>query len=264
MAFTWVPPPPPPPAVYVAGRAVFRTVLPFLLLLPLFLFPANRAAKAWWLGLPVGVAALIGITLICLTVNAEVSLQQVVVALVTGLGAVWLLAPRLRSRYRIAMFFKTLFLLAGFSGLAFGMTQLAGSGGWIEFWPYLASMLGCASLAVTLALTLAGFSVRRRFGRVRFLLWLAVWILLAWTAIMTPIFIITSWDSTPDWNQLIIAIPITSGITLALLLPLVLLAFFQPFYRTRLLELLNLTQPGTPAEVAAPPVLVELAQPPSR
>lgn len=267
VAHTWEPPPPPPPPPpwgFVAGMAALRVVLPLLLLLPLFLFRANRSPQAWWLWLPVGATALLGITLVCLMFDAEVSLQRAVCALAAGFGAVWLLAPWLTSTYRVGMLLKTLPLLAGFSLLGFGLTLLAGGRGWIEFWPSLAILLGSVSLAASLALTLTGFCVRRRFGRIRFLLWLAVWILLAWTAIMTPVFALGAGGSSPEWKQLCIAIPVISGLTMVLLLPLVLLAFFQPFYRTRFTAWLKLPQPNPAPGVEIPPRLADVALSPPK
>jgi hypothetical protein len=261
---TWTPPPPPPPPppwVAVAGLGVLRVVLPLLLLLPLFLLRANRSRQAWWVLAGVGAAALIGIALVCLLVDADRSLQRAVCALVTGLGAMWLLTPWLKSCYRVFMFLKTLLQLAGFSLLAYAATLVTGDEGWVDFWPYLAGLLGFSGLATTLSLALAGFCVRHRFGRIRFVLWLAGWLVLAWGAVITPLFIVTLGKEGPGgWEQLLIVIPVLSGFTLALLLPLVLLSFFQPFYRARFLAFLNLPQPGAAAGTRVPPVLAEVAK----
>jgi len=146
--------------------------------------------------------------------------------------------------------FKTLPVLAGFSLLAFVPTLLGDGGGWIDLRPYLAALLALASLAATLALTFGGLSVHRRFGRIRFLFWLAVWILPAWTAIATPFVIYALLERHVDLWEFFLGLLLISGITLALLLPLVLLSFLQPFYRARLLDWLNLPQPGASAGTA--------------
>ena len=117
----------------------------------------------------------------------------------------------------------------------------------------MAGLLAFASLAATLALVFSGLAVRRRFGRMRFLCWLAVWIVLAWTAIAAPFAIFGSFGSRPEWGEFIVAILVVSGTMLALLLPLVLLSFFQPFYRARFFSLFNMPQPDLSGEGGTPP-----------
>jgi hypothetical protein len=241
---TWEPPPPEPPQVYVAATTSLK-VLPWLLiLLPLFLFRANRCSAAWWIWLPIVISVLVGITVTGLLTGNERSLSQAVGSFIVGLAAMWLLMPFLGSRYRIVAFLKTLPVLAGFSVLAYVPTLLGDGGGWIDLRPYLAALLAVAGLVATLALTLGGLSVRRRFGRIRFLFWLAVWILLAWTAIATPFVIYALLESHVDLWEFFLGLLFISGITLALLLPLVLLSFLQPFYRARLLDWLKVPPPS--------------------
>ena len=250
---TWEPPPPEPPQVYVAATTSFK-VLPWLLiLLPLFLFRANRRSAAWWIWLPVVLNAVVGVTVTGLLTGNERSLSQAVGSFIVGLAAMWLLMPFLGSRYRIVTFFKALVVLAGFSVLAYVPTLLADNLGWLDFRPYLAAFLGLASLAVTLALTFAGLRVSRRFGRVRFLFWLAVWSTLAWTAVLTPFVIIGVLKSQIDWGSTVLVLLVISGLTIALLLPLVLLSFFQPFYQARFLGWLKVPEAAPSAGATAPP-----------
>lgn len=246
---TWEPPPPEPPQVYVAATTSLK-VLPWLLiLLPLFLFQANRCSAAWWIWLPIVLSALVGITVTGLLTGNDRSLPQAVGSFIVGLAAVWLLMPFLGSRYRIVAFLKTLPVLAGFSVLAYVPTLLADEGGWLDFRPYLAVLLAVASLVATLALTLGGLPVRRRFRPIRFLSCLAVWILLAWTVIAAPFVIYALLESHVDLWEFFLGLLSISGITLALLLPLVLLSFFQPFYRARLLGWLKAPE-ADPSAVA--------------
>jgi len=258
---TWEPPPPEPPQMPVAISISISVFLSLLMLLPLFLFRPNRCSAAWWIWLPVMISALAGITITCLMTDSELSLAQTVVSFIVGLAALWLWMPVLGSRYRIVAFFKSLPVLAGFSLLAFVPTLLASHTGWLDVRPYLAALLATASLAVTLALTFGGLSVHRRFGRIRFLFWLAVWTALAWAAIATPFAILAALESHVDWGESVLALLVITGLTLALLLPLVLLSFFQPFYRGRFLAFLNSPQPGPFAEVSAPPRIIEVAPP---
>ncbi len=255
VAHTWEPPPPPPPRIIAAASAVIKVVIPLLLLLPLFLFPPNRTRAAWWIWLPTVTAALATAALLPLLISEDISLLQAVHALLIGLAAVWLLTPYLKSRYRILMFFKTLPVLVAFSLLAFVPTLLAGNGGWLDLRPFLAGLLAIGSLAASLAFTFAGLCVRRRFGRIRFLVWLVAWTVLAWTAIGAPLAVFSLVGSRPEWGEFVVAVLVASGIVLVLFLPLLLLSFFEPFYRTRFIDWLNVPQPGPAAGIPAPPAL---------
>ena len=76
---------------------------------------------------------------------------------------------------------------------------------------------------------------------------------LAWTVIAAPFAIFGSFGSRPEWGEFVVAILVVSGIMLALFLPLVLLSFFQPFYRARFFSLLKLPQPDLSGEGGTPP-----------
>jgi hypothetical protein len=235
-----------------------RAFLSLLILLPLFLFRPNRYSGAWWIWLPVIISVPAGITITCLMAGNERSVAEAVGSFIVGLAAMWLLMPLLESRYRIVTFMKALPVLVGFSLLAFVPTLLARHSDWLDLRPYLAALLALASLAVTLALTFGGLSVRRRFGRIRFLCWLVVWTLLAWTAIATPFVIVGSLRGNVDWGESILALLVISGLTVALLLPLLLLSFFQPFYRARLFGFLKVPQSGPSAGAAVPLEMIEV------
>ncbi len=240
---TWTPPPPPPPWIIGASWAAIRILAGLLLLLPLFLLRANRSAQAWWIWLPVGFTAAVGTPLAYLLVGREFSVSLAFYSFGIGLAAVWLLTPYLQARHRIGTFGKTLLVLAGFSLVAYGPVFFMNEGGFIDVRPYMAAMLAAASLVAALALVLAGHSVRRRFGRIRFVLWLAVWVVTGCTAITTPFAVAELLGDNVRWWDFASFILITSGLLLALLSPLVLLSFFQPFYQVRWYDWLKLPHP---------------------
>ena len=252
VAHTWEPPPPEPPWIITAAPKGLGILAAALILLPLFLFRPNRCSAAWWIWLPVLISIPAGMTIACFLSDNEWTLAQAVGSLVIGQAAMWLLTPYLESRYRLVTFFKALPVLAGFSLLAFVPALLTRSGLWLDLRGYLAALLALASLAATLGLTLGGFSVRRRFGRSRFLVWLAVWTALAWMVIASPLFIIGTVKGDIEWGPCLVAILCATGSSLALLLPMLLLSFFQPFYRARLLGFLKVPQPGPSAGAVVP------------
>ena len=261
VAHTWEPPPPEPPWIAAAAPKGLGILAATLILLPLFLLRPNRCSAAWWIWLPVVVSVPAGMTITCVLTDNEWSLAQAVGAFIIGLAALWLWTPLLESRYRIVTFFKSVPVLAGFSLLAFVPVLLAGSSGWLDLRLYLVVLLALASLAAALALTLGGFSVRRRFGRIRFLAWLALWTVLTWMAIAAPFMIIGAVNGNMGWGSSLAAILTVSAISLALLLPLLLLSFYHPFYQARLLGYLKVPLPGPSVGAAVPPKLPGVYRP---
>ncbi len=167
--------------------------------------------------------------------------------------------PFLGSRRRLATGCKTLPVLAGFSLLAFLPTWLEKEGGWINLRPFLAIVLALASLVVVLALTLSSLCVRQGFGRIRFLFWVVAWTLLAWDAIAAPFVIYGSFRSEIDWGASVLALLYIWALTLALLLPLVLLSFFQPLYQSRFMAFLQPQPPRLPSQPTVPPKVSQVA-----
>ncbi len=267
MAFTWKQPPPPPPpptAVSLAGNVLLRALLPLLLPLPFFLIGANRLASARWIYLPLGLAALVAIALSGPLVESDLILPRLVCAFTSALAAVWLLMPWLSSHYRVLMFVKTLPVLIAISMLGVVLSLLVPPCDWSNFWPFFVSALTLASLAAALAFTLTGFSVRRRYGRFRCFLWLAIWLVLCLSLMLTPIFVLFALPNGLECWRLFVGILLTSGMLLAVLLPFLLLSFFQPFYRARFAAWLNLRHAEPPVEAGFPPRTAEIAEIPQK
>jgi len=77
---------------------------------------------------------------------------------------------------------------------------------------------------------------------------------LAWVVIASPFLIIGTVKGDSDWGPSLVAILWAAGSILALLMPLVLLSFFQPFYRACLFGFLKVPQSGPSAGAAVPQV----------
>ena len=187
-------------------------------------------------------------------------LPQAICSSLTGLAAVWLMMPYLGSRHSVATFFKTLPLMACFSLLAFVPSLLWGEGGWIDFRPPLAAYLAVASLSATLTLIFTGRSLHSRFGRMRFVRWLAFWALVAWVAVATPFLIYGLRTGNIELGPALFVMLCSAAVTLALLLPFVLLSFAQPFYRARFFDYFKITQTGATPGGAMPPKPKEIGQ----
>jgi hypothetical protein len=235
-------------------------LLPLLLLLPLFLLRVNREAAAWWIWGPLGVTGLLGIPFVTLIGDEIESLPGVFYGFLAGLGAAWLLSPWLGSRLRVGVFIKTLLLLAAVGIAGYLPAVLSGWGRMDWLWPYMMLLIASGSLIVALGLAIAACSVQRRFALGRFTLVLACCLLLGWTAFYTILW--AAQGSAPDWGRILIIAVITSGVTLGMLLPLLLLSFLQPFYRRRFAAWLNLELVQQTADRTGAPTVLEAAQTP--
>ena len=251
----WQPPPPPPPLIVRAANSASEILFPVLLLLPLFLFRSNRCARAWAIWLPIAVSLCGAIAFVTLASGGEKDLLHAFGAFVVALAAAWLLSPYLQSRHRAVVCLKTVPVLAGFSLLAFSPRLLGERAGFFDFRMAFVLALGVVSLGVGLALVLGGWAVRHRFGRLRFLGAMAfcLWALLTLGGAVVAL--LTS--GTSDWGDLFLGVVMTTGVIVGLLLPLLVLSFFQPFYRDRFLAFLNLSQEFRSAPAAVSPAAGE-------
>jgi len=104
------------------------------------------------------------------------------------------------------------------------------------------------------ALNLAGWLCRRQYRPAGLTLWLVVFIAALWVLISAPFFVFAVVASGGgEWLEFLQAILAFVGLTFAMLLPFLVLAFAIGLYRERLKELLHLSA-ATPPPVLAPPL----------
>jgi hypothetical protein len=104
---------------------------------------------------------------------------------------------------------------------------------------------------VALGLSLTSLTCRRRFGPLRFSLWLTVFLAGGWVVVAAPFVVaMTVMSGGPEWAAVLGAVLTFSGLTLAVVLPFLILAFAHSFYRERLVALLRLPEPPAPVPVA--------------
>jgi hypothetical protein len=164
----------------------------------------------------------------------------------------------LKARSRIVALLKLFAVLTGFSLLAFVPTLLGGRTGWFDLRLPCTIALGCTSVAVSVALAMGGFFVRRKFGSFRFVLWLIPLLLIFWALIMTPIAVIEAPGNDMAWQQILGGTLIGCTVTVVLLLPILLFSFWQPLYRSRLVDWLK-AEPTPHVDMAPPPMATELS-----
>lgn len=236
--YTWTPP------------SMLPQLVPWMAILILLLLPANRCAHAWWVWAPLlavqGVAAGLRPVIESIAGSIYDPASQTFTALAFGLAALWLGSPYLGRKSRWIAFFAILLTVAGFGAATLFLRQ-NGEQEFMETGAF-AMFTGFCALQVALALSLTAIVCRRRFGAVRFALWLALLLAAGWLLVTAPFVVITSqMDGGPAWNEFLGGILAVAGITYLVLLPFLLLALAQPFYRSRFLNLLRFPPPANTA-----------------
>ena len=236
--------------------------LPWLAILALLLLKPNRCASAWWIWIPLalvgGVASLPESVLELLPSSRFEIFLELISALGFGLAAVWLLSSYLGWRHRMLAFLGVLLAQAGFSLLAFVTRQ-----GWEEAGLetlQLGIALAASALVISVALSLAGLVCRGRYSWLRLPVWLITALVVLWLLVLGPFFIFAMFSSGGNIPLLALAgiVAVATGITFGVLLPFLLLAFANGFYRERLKGLLHLGGAAQPPVITPPaPTLAE-------
>jgi hypothetical protein len=233
--------------------------LPWLAVLGLLLLKPNRTARAWWIWLPL--VAVVGIERFLSPLFEGVPSQVLDVlgmvfnSLAFGFAGAWLLATWLCHRLRFLVLLKTLLAVATLSAFAFLVRQDWGEPGMAAgFLIYV----GLCGLVLVAALSLAGLLCRRRYRPVALALWLALLVAACWMLIAAPFLIVLSVMSHvgPSWLEVILALLAFAGLTFAVVLPFLILAFANGLFRERLKDLLHLRPASPPAVPVAPPPIL--------
>ena len=230
VSFTWTPPSPLP------------RLLPWLVLLGLLTLKSNRTACAWWIWLPV--LAVLGLNQAGRPLFGFMPSEALDVvgfsleALSFGLASVWLLAECFHQRLRFLIALQMFAVMAGIGALSF-LVRLDWENP-IEAAGFLV-LLGAGALVSATGLGLAGWAVRGRYRPAGLTLWLAVMGAGLWLVIVSPFFLLAQLGGAhAEWLELVQAVLVLAGLTLAVVLPFLVLSFANRFYRKRLGRLLRL------------------------
>lgn len=221
-------------------------LLPWLGVMLLLLLKGNRTAQAWWIWVPLGGLATLGGFLPPLMASwpsVELGiLQELVGAIAFGLAAVWLTSHHLGGGSRFGAFL-------GLALVLFGASSFVVLGGHVEHWDSDARAAGefaaAASLAIAVTLGLAGLLCRRRYRPVVLCLWVPVLMLPVWLAVIMIWLMIDAFSLgfSIDMHQIMVWMIGVGGLvklSVALLLPFLVLSFANPLYQKRLKNLLLL------------------------
>jgi hypothetical protein len=230
--------------------------LPWLAVLLLLLLKPNRCAQAWWIWVPVGCVATAAGGLQSYLSFVPSSQGELLADLVRaggfGVAAVWLTAVFLGWKHRVLAWVGTLFALAGFGLLCFGIAQAAEGIGQETFAG--AILLSVGALVISLSLTLAGVVSRGKYRPARLCFWLPGILVTVWLLIIGPLFLMAMIFSPGNVPILALLGVVLSAAALSFgaLLPFLLLSFANAFYRERFKDLLHLGRETTPPVLASP------------
>lgn len=215
-------------------------LVPFIIVLGLLFLPTNRNRHGWLALLAlIGSAAIIYMPSKVLELIGWAPPLDGINAFLGGVAALWLLGGVIGRIKRLPAMAFALGVMAAFSLIE---TLLRGHRDMTLVYMAVASLVPVFVLVVT------AFWCRRRYSRGRFIGLLIVSCLLVVLLIILTISIILilsmGWFFSGVWISLLIGAPIASGIMGALLflllLPFVMLSFYNAFYRQRFMRALRL------------------------
>jgi hypothetical protein len=219
--------------------------LPLVLLVAL---PENRSRQAWMILIPLSVLAAFVWPLIVglLSMRSDDSVRYGIQfdALIASWAVVWLLGVRL-SRWHGMLSFSMALAVMLLVGAASGCLRF---GFWSRF-QFIEYAVPVAALV--LAMSLSACCCRRAFRPVRFLAWLAFWVVLGVLAGLAAevVYVLARGDVefsriADYWGRLAVKLSVAAlclgGILYVINLPFMVLAFKCPVYRDRFHAVLRL------------------------
>jgi hypothetical protein len=224
-----------------------------VLAVALILIKANRTPRILLILVPLLIVNILRFLLTQISSSGDVEMSNMMFSsMVAGITFLWLFAPKLgRFNPWIAFFLAfaliTMFFLLGIvSYLGFVFSRVAMES---------LAMLTVLALGMLLGFVLAGWRCRKRYGPVRFLLWLAAWMVVVSLASTIVFYVITFFiQKVPISITRILFMASIVGIILAIFLyvinlPYMILTLRSPFFRERFYACLRLkAMPAAPQQ----------------
>jgi hypothetical protein len=210
-------------------------VLPWLLLILAFvLFRENRKPQALWIVVPVVLLRLLWAgfaAMMKVPSESAVLFVALVDCLLIAFVLNWLLAERIGNRNRLVTWFLSVLVFAAALGVTLINIGLGTEA--IQISLFIGLTVGILMLSFPLAV----FLCRKKFGPVRFSLWMAVWVLLTTSAFFCVFVMIQSalsgFSLMQVLPQVVMVTLIYAGILIVGLLPFEILWFNNSFWRKR-------------------------------
>jgi hypothetical protein len=210
-------------------------VLPWLVLFGAFiLLKENRHWQALWILLPVVVFRMLWVgfaALVNIPSSVSSSFVFVIDCLLIGFVLNWLLAERIGNRNRFVTWLLALLVFV----LAFGV-MLVNLGMGIDAVQF-SIFIGLTVGILLVSFVLTGLMCRKKFGPVRFSIWMAVWVLLLTIAFFMVFALIqamiTHYPLMTLLLQVLMAGLVYAWVLIAALLPFEIVLFVSRFWRKR-------------------------------
>jgi hypothetical protein len=229
------------------------------LILAAVLPKANHNVQVLWIFVPLVVVNLLWLAFkeaSDMPSTVAIYYDTLVQSMVIGLAVLWLVLYYLKKLVGAARFF-----------IAFAIVFIVASLGILPYYiaysrdTFMFSVLFIViTLALLLAMTLSSILCRKRYTPGRFMLWLALWILIGSILSISTFYIVIRMtiSSIPSWSYLLhvlLSATLTGSIfgilVYVLNLPFMILGFVSPFFRERFCACLNLKSTPTPEESVA-------------
>jgi len=230
------------------SAAFFPRVVPWLVILGLFLLKPNRCRQSWWVWLPLFSLAGLGLGIVKCAWPPDEESREIVQSMLMSLGFGWagmlLLAPLAPWPHKLGRFGCLLLGLGPFAllGLAFGHHY--GQGMFSEITDVVcAVLLQFLVFALAAALSLAGWSVRRRFATPGFLGWVLLWLILVWLTLTIPCVALSALGRGEALAGFLAIAGLASLVSFVVTLPFLALSAANPLYRERLRQLVVPPEP---------------------
>jgi hypothetical protein len=215
--------------------------------LAIVLVKANRNHRALLIMLPLLVVGLLWlgfVRLLNFPSVARVQYDPLFVSYTVGIAVLWLFAHKLGNRNRFVTFLLALLVMivVGFVGLASYSMDIFSD----ETTMFLAFLIILA-LSVLVGYVLAALLCRKRYSGLRFMLWLALWVVVNSVAAMLTFMVIMFLIQGNLPNDLtsmllqVLVVGLVAGLLLyAINLPFMILSFCSSFFRERFYACLRL------------------------
>ena len=233
------------------------TLTLWLALIAAFVFnKANRNVQALFILVPLLIVNVLGLlfkkAMGFRSADAEM-LSMIFHSLTVGITVLWLSAPKLSNRNRLVTFVLALAVMAVFGLLgarSYGRLRLSEKSGGV------AVMVAMSASAILVGLALTAWQCRERYSRLRFLLYLAFWSVIASLASALVVCLIVFAIERPGFPIVeallqILVVGLVLGVcAYVIVLPYLILALVNPFFRQRFYACLRL-KPMHPQEQGA-------------
>lgn len=243
----------------------FVGILPWLLLgLAILLLWENRCIQVVWILLPAVIFRLLWAAfgrLMHVPSEASAMFISIIDCLLSGLILNWLLSQRIGNRNRFVTWLLGIIVFA----IALGVMTISTGVGREAI--QISIFIGLSVGILMVSFPLAGFLCRKKFGPVRFSLWMAFWVLITTLGFFAAFGVIQAamihYSMKAILLQVLMVGLIYAGILIVGLLPFELVLFINSFWRRRFEAVFGLKKKAAAIETLQTNIDPDVEMPPN-